>query len=357
LLQEVFAAVLGATFIVGKDGAIVEPDALKRKVKIGRTTYSMGIGGLHSTEKSQGLIASATTLLRDRDVVSYYPSLILQCGLFPPNMGQHFQAVYKDFRDRRVAAKNAGHKSTAQTLKIFLNGTFGKLGSKYSVLYAPNLLIQVTVTGQLALLMLIEHMELAGIPVMSANTDGIVMACPAALEPRMLQIVKWWENVTGFETEETRYRALFSRDVNNYIALKDKGGVKTKGTLADPGVMKNPQNTIVNKAVADYLDKGVPFAETVLQCRDIREFITVKRVTGGATFRGEYLGRVARWYRSTSSRDPIVYGEGAKKGHKVGGSDNAMPVMELPDTFPSDLDHGFYITEAHDLLREIGALQ
>lgn len=402
VLQQKFAEILDAPFVVGADGGIIEPDALKTTVTIGRTTYSMGIGGLHSTEKSQAVIASDDTLVRDRDVVSYYPSLILQCGLFPPNMGSHFQAVFKEFFDRRVAAKKAGHKSTAQTLKIFLNGTFGKLGSKYSVLYAPNLLIQVTVTGQLALLMFIERLEMAGIPVVSANTDGIVMACPKALEPRMLEIVQWWERATGFETEETRYRALFSRDVNNYVALKEGGGVKTKGTLADPGVMKNPQNTIVNKAVCDYLDKGVPIAETILRCRDIREFVTVKRVTGGAVypaqgtrsvddwvqvcpgewmrqawidahggqppvkrksrphpvevFVGEqYLGRVARWYRSTRSSVPILYGGGAKKHHRVGGSDNAMPCMELPDELPADIDYGFYIKEAHDLLRDLGA--
>lgn len=64
------------------------------------------------------------------------------------------------------------------TFKIVLNGTFGKLGSKYSFLYSPNLMIQVTITGQLALLMLIEALEAAGISVVSANTDGIVSRCP-----------------------------------------------------------------------------------------------------------------------------------------------------------------------------------
>ena len=47
-------------------------------------------------------------------------------------------------------------KTTSDTLKICVNGSFGKLGSKFSFLYAPELLIQTTMTGQLALLMLIE---------------------------------------------------------------------------------------------------------------------------------------------------------------------------------------------------------
>lgn len=59
--------------------------------------------------------------------------------------------------------------------KIQINGTFGKTGSPYSVLFAPTMLIQTTITGQLSLLMLIEWHEIYGIPVISANTDGVVI--------------------------------------------------------------------------------------------------------------------------------------------------------------------------------------
>ena len=63
-----------------------------------------------------------------------------------------------------------------------LNGTFGKTGSPYSVLFAPEMMIQTTITGQLALLMLIEHLETASISVISANTDGIV------IQPQVSQV-------------------------------------------------------------------------------------------------------------------------------------------------------------------------
>ena len=354
VLQTIFADILAADFVVAADGKVVMPNVLEgAKVKIGKSTYKLGIGGLHSTEKSKGHIATPTVLLRDRDVVSYYPSLILQCGLFPTNMGHFFQRVYKDFFDRRVAAKRAGHKSTAQTLKILLNGAFGKLGSPWSVLYSPDLLIQVTVTGQLAMLMMIEKMELAGIPCVSANTDGVVMACPAELEPVMLIIVKQWETDTGLETEETPYRALFSRDVNNYLALKAGRGFKTKGVMADPGVQKNPANMIVNDAVVALLEHGTPIAETILGCHDVRRFLRVQRVTGGARHGTVYLGKVCRWYRGKGATGHIQY---VKNGNKVANSDGAVPLMELPDNMPRDIDYGFYITEANDLLREIGAV-
>lgn len=352
LLRGVFAGVLDADFVVQDTGQIALPESISKLVTINGTSYKMGLGGLHSTEESIAHISDSEMILRDRDVVSYYPSLILQCGLSPANMGGHFQAVFKDFFDRRIAAKKSGDKSTAQTLKIVLNGTFGKLGSKYSILYSPDLLIQVTVSGQLAILMLIERMELAGIPVVSANTDGIVMACPVHLEREMLDVVRQWEIDTGLETEETQYRALFSRDVNNYMALKVGGGYKVKGTLVPPGVQKNPDNEIVSEAVCKFLDMGIPIAETIMACRDIRKFLRVKRVTGGGKWNGQYLGRVVRWYRAVGQTGYIEY---VTNGNKVGGSDGAQPLMELTGEFPTDVDYGFYLKEASDLLQELGA--
>lgn len=355
VLKDKLAEIVAADFIVKGDGKIEMPKCLEgATIALGGAKFKMGVGGLHSTEKSAAHVATDQVLLRDRDVASFYPALILQCGLFPENMGVHFQRVYKDFFDRRIAAKKAGHKSTAQTLKIFLNGAFGKLGSRFSVLYAPNLLLQVTVTGQLVLLMFIERMVAAGIPVVSANTDGVVMACPKVSEPRMLEIVKQWERDTGFETEETKYRALYSRDVNNYLAVKPDGSTKGKGVFAEPSVMKSPNNDIVADAVRAALVERVPVAETVLRCRDIRKFLAVKRVTGGAVYGGDYLGKTTRWYRRRNETRAIHY---KKNGNQVGGSYGAAPCMDLPDTFPVDVDHEFYITEANDMLKEMGAMR
>lgn len=396
VLRKVFADVLSADFVVDAKGSIEMPPVLANaEVAIGRSVYRMGIGGLHSSEKSQSIIASSDLLLRDRDVVSYYPSLILQCGLFPPNMGDDFQKVYRTFFDRRIAAKKAGHKSTAQTLKIVLNGSYGKLGSRWSVLYAPNLMIQVTLTGQLALLMLIERMEARGIPVVSANTDGIVMACPARLEPAMLEIVKQWEVETCLETEETQYTALCSRDVNSYVAVKPNGEVKTKGAFAPSDAQHNPSDEIVKQAAIAFIAHGTPVAETIIRCRDIRQFLTVQRVTGGAqipkshrwlddwrqvedrvwvmwygdkqykekrksrpapvlvTDDADYLGKVVRYYHSTKSNTHIEY---CNNGKKVPSSDNAMPMMTLSDTFPDDVDYAYYIEQANAMLRDVGVL-
>src|SRR5665648_505827 len=113
--------------------------------------------------------------LIDKDCTSYYPSIILGLRLYPTHMGDCFLEVYETIVNKRLEAKRNKDKVVANALKITINGSFGKLGSKYSNLYAPDLLIQVTLTGQLALLMLIEMIEGIGISIVSGNTDGIVI--------------------------------------------------------------------------------------------------------------------------------------------------------------------------------------
>jgi hypothetical protein len=360
-LQQMLDDVRAAKFVVRESGKFLMPAELdKRKIEVGRSTYTMGIGGLHSNEKRTAHFTTADHVIVDRDVASYYPYLILTQRLFPQNLGEQFLAVYKGIVDRRIAAKRSGNKVVADSLKITINGSFGKLGSKWSALYSPDLMVQVTVSGQLYLLLFIEMLELAGIEVISANTDGVVSKVPNRLEARFAEIVKEWERITSLETEETRYRALYSRDVNTYLAVKEKGGFKGKGVMQiDPeeALKKSPQNIIVVEAVSKFLTDGMPIGETIRECHDIRKFVTVKKAGSMGVWRGMPLGRYVRWYRSTESRDFIGIAEKTTAGGalaKVGGSDNAMPVMTLPDRLPADIDYGWYVSEAMDLLKDIG---
>lgn len=436
-MQWALNVVQNAIFVVGESGAVgMPPELSELEIKIGESVYRMGIGGLHSSEKSKAHYADANTILEDRDVTSYYPFIILNLGLYPQHLGPNFLVVYRQIVERRLSAKEGAkrmkklledkglgeyikveyikemeeYETISDSLKITINGSFGKLGSCYSVLYSPDLLIQVTVTGQLSLLMLIERLELSGISVVSANTDGIVIKCPKHLEAAMNAIVKQWEQETNFETEGVRYKAIYSRDVNNYIAVKEKGGAKTKGVYGDMNLKKNPQNQICSDAVVEFLTTGKPIAQSLWECRDIKQFATVRTVNGGAvkiwgktqlpahgtkeellylagfspaegnTWRHpnygenlanfgldsayetaksilqkpetiEYLGKAIRWYYAKDVIGEIVY---AKTGNKVSRSDGAKPMMDLPSEFPADLDYDWYEKEANKMLAEIG---
>lgn len=339
-------------FNLDHKGDVAEPEEVgKLKVQVGSTVYQLGIGGIHSCEKKVYHVADDQYDIVDRDVTSYYPNIILNQRLMPEHLGSDFLTVYRSIVDRRIKAKRTGDKVTDAALKITINGSFGKFGSKWSVLYGPNLMVQTTVTGQLALLMLIERLESRDIPVVSANTDGIVIKCHASKRDWMLSIIADWERTTGFNTEETRYTALYSRDINNYVALKPDGNYKVKGAYADPNLSKTPANQICVKAVVDYLQFGLPIEMTVHRCKDIRQFISVRQVTGGAVKDDQYLGKAIRWYYAKGQTGTINY---KRNGNKVPRTDGAKPIMVLPDTMPDDVDHAWYVSEAFAILHDLG---
>lgn len=352
-MRTALAVITGTPFFVADSGSMLMPKEVQAlKLTMGASTYQMGIGGLHSTESCVAHHVDENTLLVDRDVASYYPAIILGCSLYPRHLGGSFLKVYRDLVKRRLDAKRAKDTVTADALKITINGSFGKLGSKWSALYSPDLLIQVTITGQLCLLMLIEMLELEGISVVSANTDGVVMKCPVHLTSAMDAVVATWEMFTGFDTEATHYRALYSRDVNNYIAIKTDGSAKLKGAYAPAGLQKNPTNEICAEAAREFLKTGADIATTITNCNDIRKFVTIRQVKGGGVDQsGNYLGRAVRWYYSSEVQGAIKY---KVNGYTVARSEGARPLMQLPDAIPADLDRAWYIREAESILSDVG---
>lgn len=380
MMQQVLETIRTTDIVIGKGGKTLLPKSFSEfEIVFDGLGYTLGIGGIHSTEANRSVHSDSQHVLIDADVASQYPSIVLKLGLFPKAMGREFLAVYKSIIDARLEAKRAKDKITDKGLKISINGAYGKLGSAYSTLFAPHLMVAVTLTGQLSLLMLIEEAHLRGIPVVSANTDGVVFKCPRdlwngfvmrdgkptdRLAPSPIQdIIEWWEGVTSFNLEFAEYSAIYNQSVNSYMAIKPDGSYKRKGALANhwreelpwggkntdydmirSGLMKNPQMTICADAVLGLILHGIPVEKTIRECRDVREFITVVNATGGATWGNgapiyetiertdskgkrvrsealvgiegeEYLGKVVRYYWSVDG-GPIL----KVNGHHVTGN-------------------------------------
>lgn len=431
-LQTAFTTIKDAIFSLGASGMVEMPPQLKGlQIPLGQAVYTMGIGGLHSNEKCTVYVADGDYCLRDNDVASYYPNLILMSGKFPPALGPVFLEVLRIMKDERLTAKDKERllKELGDTNsiefnlvhceneggKVMINGTFGKTGSPFSILFAPEMMIQTTITGQLALLMLIEWHEAYGIQVVSANTDGIVIRCRRDQVHISEALIAEWQKRSGLEMETTQYLSIYSRDVNNYFAVKEKfdkvskqwtgkpDGVKRKGEYSKAGLIekKNPDVEICSDAVADFLEKQTPILYSLGMSRDIRKFVTVQKVTGGGVkmwghgpstkmvrdmlpmleangwrksgrqwARGlqtlnsreayqacfqpqkpEYLGKVIRWYYGVNSPGPIVY---SNSGNMVGLSYGAQPCMELPDEFPGDIDYAWYVNNCNRILKDVG---
>jgi len=292
--------------------------------------------------------------------------------------------------------------------KIQLNGTFGKLGSCFSKIYAPDLLIATTLTGQFYLLSVIEVITEIGVKILSANTDGITFGGTPELVAKAKAFIDMYGWATNFEFEYTCYRSISMKDCNNYIAVKTNGDVKAKGLYAKSGLQKNPTNEVCGLAAAECLAKGTPIKEFVLRHFSIdnfTDFLQVRTVKGGAVEFGsmvevddwvevadrtwvkgndaakefeahglagvaavsrksrpapylmgvdpKFLGRVARWYYST---DPACeYGlRYASNNNLVPKSTGGRSCMKLPETLPADVDVQRYIDEAVSHLGNMG---
>lgn len=107
ILQRMLEIVRNADFVIADNGQVLEPKEFEqlKAIQIGSSIYRMGIGGLHSTEECISHIADENTLLIDRDVASYYPSIILNQRLYPKHLGENFLKVYESIVKRRLAAK------------------------------------------------------------------------------------------------------------------------------------------------------------------------------------------------------------------------------------------------------------
>ena len=338
-----------------KTGHVVLPDFLgKELIHLGAGRYQMGVGGVHSThDRSVCYVAGEDTVLTDIDAASFYPSILINGNLVPANLGSSFIAEYRSMYDRRLAAKRSGDKTTADTLRIALNGTFGKTASRWSPLYSPDVMLAITLTGQLTLLSLIEKVETAGAVVLSANTDGVAIAYPKILDSSVKQVVSAFSVLSGFEFEYTPYRALAMKDVNNYIAVKTDRSVKARGIYAPPDLRKNPTASICARAVAEWLARGTALLSTVNSGK-IEEYISARNVTGGGVQGEIYLGKVVRWYSSTDKLlPPLTYAKNGNLVPKTSGA-RALMVMDKTGPLPADLDIAWYYKETVRIAVDVG---
>lgn len=106
LMKGVLEQVRNADFVVSESGKVLIPEALESlKITIGKSTYKLGNGGLHSTEESVFHKSTDSHILIDADVASFYPAIILNQGLFPQHLSKGFLTIYNSLVVGRLKAK------------------------------------------------------------------------------------------------------------------------------------------------------------------------------------------------------------------------------------------------------------
>lgn len=229
------------------------------KAHVGGIDFCFGTGGIHGSVEKQRLVATERRKIRDIDVAALYPSIGIVNKLAPAHLGERFVEEYARLpKERKEWQIKKGKKCVeANAMKLAGNGTYGNTNSPYSVFYDPQYTMTITVNGQLMLCMLAEQLvKVPSVQIIQINTDGITYMIDAEYEPQAKQIEKQWQDYTLLVLEDTYYKRMWIRDVNNYIAEGMDGSLKQKGAYWHPDPLNYAQSISESQPPAWHKDLG-----------------------------------------------------------------------------------------------------
>ena len=156
-------------------------------------------------------------------------------------------------------------------------------------------------------------LELEGINVVSANTDGIVCLFDESLNDKYYEICHKWESIVGNENlgqlEYVDYEFLAQTSVNDYIALTQDGTVKKKGDfLTEFELHKNKSRRIVPLALEQYFINKIKPEVFIKNHNNIYDFCLAIKGNSESSFylidvlsnQKEKLQKINRFYISNS---------------------------------------------------------
>lgn len=345
------------------------------------TTYTLACGGIHTKDIPVILESNDKFIYKHFDYNSYYPSIVISYNIAPKHLhNKIFVDMVRYFRDTRVKCKHTKdedgyvikgvpNKIAAEALKIVINSIYGKFGSELFFLYDRFAQLQVTINGQLMTMTLVEELELNGIHVISANTDGIIIKLPRDKMDVFNDITKRWNETNKMGADSEDYKAYYARDINNYFAVWPDEEVDAKGALDPKQYLKDLKKgydmPIVAKAVFNYLYKKIPVMETLRSCTDIldfcktqnvgKQFEVVYDIVENGKIKTVYSQRHVRFYVST--KGIIIQKEDINTG-KRSKLASGLPsiILNSLDDKPIEernINYGYYCDEAYKIINPI----
>ena len=267
----------------------------KETINFYGNVYSFMQGGLHTEQSPEIFEATKEKLILDYDVSSYYPAIIINNEKYPFHLGKSFLSGYKKAFEKRIALKPLAKKDkkiagVVGALKLCVNGVYGKTSDMQNWMYDKQVTLFTCITGELSLMMLIEVYELAGIHVISANTDGVTLFVDNQKVNKIEEINNWWMELTKYDLERTDYKKIVFSSVNDYIAVKTEGSIKLKGDyVIDFELYKNKSARIVPIALKEYFINNIPVEETIKNHQNIYDFCIRQKASRDFHYEGTTL--------------------------------------------------------------------
>lgn len=282
--------------------------------------YHFGVGGIHGSVSSQTVRSCEQYAIIDLDVASYYPNLAIANNLYPEHLSAKFCEIYQDvYNQRKSHAKGTAANAM---LKLALNGVYGDSNNVYSPFYDPQYTMSITINGQLLLCMLADWLRsIDGLTMVQINTDGLTVKLPRDQIDTLMMLSKSWEELTGLELEDVEYKAMYIRDVNNYIGEYTDGKLKRKGAYEYHNLdwHKNFSMLVVPKAAEAALIHGVDVAEYIRNHEELFDFMIRVKVprSNKLLFNDNQIQGTSRYYVSTDGGS-LVKAAPPTKGFEIG---------------------------------------
>ena len=332
----------------------------KLNIKVGDCPVTLGFGGIHGAIPFYREEEKDGRLIRNYDVASYYPHLMVYYNYTSRNIPD--PKIYADMLEKRMKAKKSGDIATANALKLVANTTYGAMLNKYNDLYDPLMGRSVCITGQLFLLELSQHLikECSTLRIVQLNTDGIMVSFDESEYDKVAKITTEWQQRTRFELEEDKIKRIVQKDVNNYVEIPYEGKPKIKGGYLVRGIAPagafniNNNMTIVAKAIVEFFVKDIPVEETINNSNDIFEFQIIAKA--GAKYKEAYhlvdgekipVQKVNRIYATADERYGKIYKVKAENEltakieslpeHCIIDNDNQLTIDKVDRQFYIDL--------------------
>ena len=268
--------------------------------------HIFGWGGIHGASDKP---IHAKGKIFHVDVTSYYPSIMIKYDFLTRNCKD--KSKFKEIYDKRVELKKAGKKKEQAPYKIILNSTYGICKDKHSSAFDPLMANNICVNGQLMILDLLEHLE-PYIDLIQSNTDGLIIQVEDNQEKidKVMNICHRWEHRTGMGLGFDEIDEIWQGDVNNYIFRFTNGKLERKGAYVKELSDLDNDLPIVNKAIVDYLTKGIEPEETINSCSELKMFQKVVKVSSNYKFgwhNGEKLtDKTFRVFASKDKNDTYI---------------------------------------------------
>ena len=363
-----------------KGHASISLDVPRRDV-----TEVLGVGGIHGAKESFIHVGK----FHARDVGSLYPNTMVLFDYLSRNIPEDKRHIYQMLLDERMEAKYSNKEFTEikgvqiptklliNGYKLPLNTKYGAMGAEFNKLYDPRMRLLVCITGQMAMWDLLEKIE-DHATIIQSNTDAhYYIPFSEEDEKAIDEIANDWMKRTGYTLDDDPFKAIFQKDVNNYLAVTSDGKVKFKGAIGLTNGLK-VSKAIVSNAFINYVVSGKDYKEFINECNEIRQFQmitktgwtfddTIVRDSEGNEMKAQKVNRVFAIKDSYKAVEIFKVKRGSiieEEGTTIVGDDSyTKGLSNAPEYYAidneaigegwitiDDIDKEYYINQVEDLL-------